>query len=42
VAQGLLLLAPPFRLYQVPESELYQDSVTISNRADGALGSTDG
>ena len=41
VAQGLLLLAPPFRLYQVPESELYQDSVTISNRADGALGSTD-
>ena len=42
VAQGLLLLAPPFRLYHVPESELYQDSITISNRADGALGSTDG
>jgi len=42
VAQGLLLLAPPFRLYEVKESELYQDSITISNRADGALGSTDG
>ena len=27
VAQGLLLLTPPFRLYQVPESELYQDAV---------------
>ena len=42
VAQGLLLLAPPFRLYEVKESELYQDSITISNRADGTLGSTDG
>ncbi len=42
VAQGLLFLGPPFRLYEVPESEIYRDAVTISNRGDGALGSTDG
>ncbi len=42
VAQGILLQTPPFRLYEVPESEIYRDPITISNRGDGALGSTDG
>ena len=41
-AQGILLQTPPFRLYEVPEGEIYRDAVTISNRGDGALGSTDG
>ena len=42
VAQGILLHTPPFRLHQVPENEIYNDPITISNRGDGALGSTDG
>lgn len=42
VAQGLLLHTPPFRLHEVPVNEIYRDAVTISNRGDGALGSTDG
>lgn len=40
IAQGLLIYSPPFRLYEVPESELYDNWVSMSNRGTGALGST--
>ena len=40
IAQLVMVPIVPFRLIQVPEKELYSDSVTISNRDQGALGST--
>lgn len=41
IAQVVLIPVVPFRV-RVVESDLYSDSVTISNRGVGALGSTGG
>lgn len=40
IAQLIMVPVVPFRLIQVEENELYCDGVTISNREQGALGST--
>lgn len=40
IAQGVLLQSAHIRLNEVEESDLYRDNITISNRGDGALGST--
>jgi len=40
IAQGVLLQSAYIRLNEVEESDLYRDNITISNRGDGALGST--
>jgi len=41
IAQLVMVPVVPFIPMLVPESMLYSDQVTISNREDGALGSTD-
>lgn len=41
IAQVVLIPVTPFRVLET-EGELYSDAVTISNRGDGALGSTGG
>lgn len=41
IAQVVLIPVVPFRVREV-EHDLYSDPVTISNRGDGALGSTGG
>lgn len=41
IAQVVLVPVVPFRVREV-EHNLYSDAVTISNRGDGALGSTGG
>lgn len=40
IAQGVLLASLHLRLREVSPEELYSDNITISNRGDGALGST--
>ena len=40
IAQLVMIPVIPFRLLHVPEEQLYADSVTISHRGAGALGST--
>ena len=41
IAQLVMIPVVAFRPYVI-ESDLYQESITISDRGDGALGSTDG
>ena len=41
VAQGVLIPVVHFRPRQVEEDKLFDDPITISNRGEGALGSTD-
>ena len=41
IAQAVLLPVIPFRPQEVSEENLYSSPITISNRGDGALGSTD-
>ena len=42
IAQAVLLPVIPFRPQEVSEDNLYSSPITISNRGEGALGSTDG
>ena len=42
IAQVIMVPVVSFRTMEVKAKELYQDAVTISNRGDGALGSTGG
>ena len=41
IAQGVLIPVVHFRPRQVEEDKLFNDPITISNRGEGALGSTD-
>ena len=41
VAQGVLIPVVHFRPRQVEGDKLFKDPITISNRGEGALGSTD-
>ena len=41
IAQLLLVPVVPFRLSERSEDNLYRDQITISNRGEGSLGSTD-
>tara|TARA_B000000609_G_scaffold108706_1_gene83811 strand:+ start:49 stop:510 length:462 start_codon:yes stop_codon:yes gene_type:complete len=41
IAQVVMIPVVPFRLCTAPSDELYSEPITISNRGDGALGSTD-
>lgn len=41
IAQGVLVPVVHFRPRQVEEDKLFNDPITISNRGEGALGSTD-
>ena len=42
IAQVVMTPIVPFRLQACPEALLYAEPITISDRGDGALGSTDG
>ena len=42
IAQIVMLPVVPFRLHLSPEDRLYSSPITISDRGEGALGSTDG
>ena len=41
IAQLVLIPIVPFRAYKSQTGDLYEDRITISDRGDGALGSTD-
>lgn len=41
IAQLVLIPVMPFRAYKSQTGDLYEDRITISDRGDGALGSTD-
>jgi dUTP pyrophosphatase len=42
IAQLVMIPIVPFRAYEILDDQLYVQPITISNRGDGALGSTDG
>lgn len=42
IAQLVMIPVVPFRPTEILEDTLYEDGITISNRGDGALGSTGG
>ncbi len=42
IAQLVMIPIVPFRAHEIRDDQLYVLPITISNRGDGALGSTDG
>ena len=42
IAQLVMIPIVPFRPHEIIDDQLYIQPITISNRGDGALGSTDG